>query len=207
MPMHWPPADATVPLPGTGGVGNGSLRPRACRNSRRHHDRAAHMEARKCRRIASLSVRICRSSGGPQTTPAAAPEAYRIEFDLYRDGKPIGAPSMTVLACRPARFTLAALGGAVDIQVAARPDAKTAAGVATVKLDTRVLERTADTWVLTGEQSMRVAEGKTASMEVAGARGCLRISMKATRHADANRALSRPGPCDEPEARVGVSNI
>lgn len=138
-----------------------------------------------------------------------APNVVVVEMEISRGGEVLASPKMTVLFGKPARYTFVRSDdqeGSIRVQVLATKAAPLANGVATVKVETMVLEQIAGAWVVAGEPSMRVAEGKPGDMSIVGNLGQIDISLKATPKFSEKVVSFNPkvcGPIDGPVRAFG----
>ena len=120
------------------------------------------------------------ANGARAAEPAA--NAYRLDIAVQKDGRTVAHPKFTVAFGKPARTTMSkpGEGDLYEVRATASPAEPAHDGRKTVRLDLVVLEQVDGAWVVLGEPSMVLYDGKTGSVDVSGAAGGFKVEATAT---------------------------
>lgn len=112
-----------------------------------------------------------------------AANAYKLDIAIQKGGRTVANPKFTVVFGKPAQVTMSKAGtddGLYRVQATALPAEPMPDGRKTVRVDLVVLEQVSGAWVVLGEPSMVLYDGRAGVVDVAGGAGAFKVEATAT---------------------------
>lgn len=161
-----------------------------------------------------LPIAVALFSTGALSAPAASrsANAFKLDIAIQKNGATVANPKFTVVFGKPAQATMSKPGQENDIyrvQATALPAQPLPDGRKTVRLDLVVMERVEGAWVILGEPSMVLYDGKAGSLDVSGPAGAFKVQATATSEFNLKAVGFNGGACpalDAPVARVAKTS-